>query len=509
MIRQAVKPWHYLALAVVLAFFFYPFASSFSDAPDYGVFLNGADLLNHGAVPSRDFVEPQGPGSFVWLAVAFRVFGTTFGTARGLLMATGTGIGLLTFHLSRKLGGSGLLATVFVAATSIPLLPINSPHYDSNLFALAALAAFLMFWKRTAIKWPLVLAAVLCGLTTWIIQQKGCYLAASLITATIVLLRSKALRPSATFAVVFAAVALLPFLYFAAVHALPDVWFANFVWPMTSYSEINAAPYGFPLWQNLNWLTGSHANQPGVLLLDIATALPILLVAALPLLLPVAAWKSKSHWLGVRLLPYWLAAYSLWAAELHRLDIGHLRNGILLMAMMFFTICELDCSRYLRSAGLAIIACTAIAGSLSWQMNWSKNRIIETRRGKIAVDADQPLLAFLESHTQPEDEVFVYPYQPIYYFAERLRNPTRYSYLLYHFHTPAQFVDAMQSLERKKVQYVIIDTAMAGAEMSKIFPAYHHPDQSKLIAEPYFNTHYRMTYDLGRFHVLQRLDEAR
>ena len=132
----------YAIVAVLTAVYLYPFVRIFSDAPDYGVFLNGANLILHGAVPSRDFVEPQGPGSFLWLAGFFRIFGATLETARAVLSVTGVGIALLTFYLSRRLGGSGLFAVLFVAVTSIPLLPINSPHYDSNLFALAAFAVF-------------------------------------------------------------------------------------------------------------------------------------------------------------------------------------------------------------------------------------------------------------------------------------------------------------------------------------------------------------------------------
>ena len=501
--------WTYLTLALLTAGFLYPFVRTFSNIPDYGVFLNGADLLNHGAIPSRDFVEPQGPGSFVWLALFFRVFGTTLGTARGVLIATGVGMGLLIFYLSRKLGGTGLFAMIFVTAISIPVLPINSPHYDSNLFALGALALFLVAWDAALRDdeppgWALVLSAALCGVTTWMIQQKGCYLALALLASLIYLLRDKAWPAGYIFAGVFAAVALLPFAYYAAVHALPDVWYANYVWPISTYSDLNAAPYGFPAWQNLKWSMEQHAGNPLAWVGDFAFAIPFLLVATVPVLLPAAARWSGRRWFAIGLVPYWLAAYALWAAELHRVDIGHLRNGAVLMVMLFFTICEMGGKRFLRRVGLGLAVCVAMAASLNFKMSWENDVTQETRRGEIHVKEHAPVLDFLEAHTRAGDEVFVYPYQPIYYFFEDLKNPTRYSYLNYHLHTDAMFVEATRDLERKQVRYVVFDNQLSGRRLAEMFPAYRHPEKEKLIMERYLEAHYRVVEELGRFRILER-----
>lgn len=117
------------------------------------------------------------------------------------------------------------------------------------------------------------------------------------------------------------------------------------------------------------------------------------------------------------------------------------------------------------------------------------------------------LLEFLETHTRPGDEVFVYPYQPIYYFVENLKNPTRYSYLQYHLHTDEQFREATRDLEQKKVRYVVFDTALSGERFREVFPAYRQPAASELIMEPYLEAHYHLVNDLGRFRILQRLPD--
>jgi hypothetical protein len=298
---------------------------------------------------------------------------------------------------------------------------------------------------------------------------------------------------------------LLPFGVFAALHALPDLLFANYIWPLKKYDELNAAPYGFPIWTNLLSDWTRHAKLPMNRAEDIATSVPFFIVAALPFLLPLALKLAGKKWVLTPMLPYWLGAYALWFSELHRLDIGHLRNGVMLMAVLFFSICEAAGNVALRRGGLilamfvAMTACTNLIASLD------AGKVIRTRRGPIHVEDNAALLKFLEGHTQAGDEVFIYPYQPIYYFVENLRNPTRYSYMQYHLHTEDQFREATQDLERKNVRYVIFDTALSGQRFREVFPAYRQPEKSQLIMEPYLDQHYQLLQDLGRFHVLQRV----
>ncbi len=83
-----------------------------------------------------------GPGILLLAGAVFKLFGTNLLTARAVLLLTGAGTALLVFHLSRRIGGFGIFAAIFVLATSIPLAVMNSPHYDSNLFGLLAFAVF-------------------------------------------------------------------------------------------------------------------------------------------------------------------------------------------------------------------------------------------------------------------------------------------------------------------------------------------------------------------------------
>ncbi len=179
------------------------------------------------------------------------------------------------------------------------------------------------------------------------------------------------------------------------------------------------------------------------------------------------------------------------------------------MAMLFFTLCEIGGNGTLKKLGVGLTLCLAIAAALNFRMNWNINQTQQTRRGEIHVRSHEPLLDFLNTHTRPGDEVFVYPYQPIYYFFEQLTNPTRYSYLLYHFQSAEQFTEATHDLDRKQVRYVVFDSELSGDRLATMFPAYRQPANSQLIMEPYLKAHYGLVSNLGRFHILQRLDHPR
>jgi hypothetical protein len=506
----STKPLPYLILAAFAGIYLYPFVRELADSPDAGVFINGAAMVAKGALPSRDFVEPAGPGSFLWLALFFRLFGTSLATAQTLLAATGAAITLLVFYLSRRVGGSGLFAALFVLAMGVPLGAHNSPHYDSTLFALAAFALFLRAWDglpQANTLW-VIAAGVCCGFTSWFMQQKGLYLLLALAATLVFGHRKQAARPALILVSSYAAAISLQFALFGLLRALPSLLYANYVLPLTAYGEVNGAPYGFPIWQNLwpSFLAASKHQSIVPLAWTEAAILtmPFLLVMAIPFLLPASAYLAKASPLEKRMLPYWLAAYALWFSELHRLDIGHLRNGCVLLAVLFFTICETGGNRVLKALGLGLTVCLVFGATSHFSAALSDTVVTQTRRGKIYSDNPLPVVAFLQAHTKPGEDVFIYPYQPVYYFLEDLRNPTRYSCLLYHYSPDAQFKEAITDLEQKRVKYVLFDRQLSGQNLVKVFPAYRHPAADQLILEPYLAAHYREVETAGRFQILER-----
>ncbi|MGH9584434.1 MAG: glycosyltransferase family 39 protein, partial [Bryobacteraceae bacterium] len=183
----------YVLVALVAGVYLYLFVRILTTTIDEGTYLYGAQLVEHGAVPFRDFPEVSTGGEFYWLALFFKLLGTSFLAARTALWITGVATVLLAFHLSRRIGGTGVFAALFVLVTSIPLMTMNSPHYESNLFALAALAVFLRAETRDEC-WTLFLSGVLAGAASCFLQQKGFYIAASFAVSILIVRRTDRLK---------------------------------------------------------------------------------------------------------------------------------------------------------------------------------------------------------------------------------------------------------------------------------------------------------------------------
>lgn len=506
-------PYAFVALGSIL--YLLPFLRVLAWSPDEGVSEYGAQAVLHGAIPGREFIELYAPGAYYWLALFFKLFGSSIVVARGFLLAEGVVTILLVFYLARRLGGVGLFAASFVLVSSIPFAVLNTPHYDANLFALLSFAIFVTAVRRLSeglnlrkARFLLFVSGAVAGCTSCIMQQKGAFFLAAFAISTI-LVRPR--RLGGVLLTLFAGF-ILPIAggmaFYAAHGALGDLVFANFVLPASLYIRINAVPYGFPVWAMIapGWFASARAAAPlpVAMLLIALLMVPFLLIMALPVIAPILAYFHRRVAFRREWWPYWLTAYALWASELHRLDLGHLRNGVLLLVVLFFTLCERHGKAALQRIAVAITTCTILMGAVNAMGALARDTVIHTRRGDLLSSKSEPALDFLMSHTRPGDDVFVYPYHPIYYFLAAVHNPTRLAVYLYDPAANGLFREAVQDIDRKKVRYVLWDTGLAGENLRKIFPAYREPPPDKLIIEPYLRMHYHQIAFEDGFHILER-----
>ena len=125
--------------------------------------------------------------------------------------------------------------------------------------------------------------------------------------------------------------------------ALRDLIYANVLWPLSTYQDINVVPYGFGMMASAvpPSLQAFGANRAFLGLICAGLSLiPFLVLATLPLLSagPVFAslfFKDRlTRWSPC--LAITLAGAGLWFSEMHRKDIVHLASGapLLLIALM-------------------------------------------------------------------------------------------------------------------------------------------------------------------------------
>jgi len=286
--------------------------------------------------------------------------------------------------------------------------------------------------------------------------------------------------------------------------------YANLIWPLANYSDTNQVPYGMEFRQ-LYWESFMAAFHP-LFPRNVAAAvsgflsIPFMVVMGLPLLLAlIAAWKRLS--LEPVTVPYWICGTAFWLSEIHRKDIAHLVFGSPLWIVLGFYYVRRVRSRWVQQT-LQLVAISAVVLCL---LNPAVALVAPyqtvTRRG-IVYNAfrETPVLEFLQARIQPGEPVFIYPYSPLYYFLSAAQNPTRHSILLYGYNGADEFRDAVQSIESKRVEFVLWDTVVSGENLRRWFPGYSDPAVENQVLEAYLQSHYRLLDTRNGFRILQRFE---
>ncbi|MGI8958285.1 MAG: ArnT family glycosyltransferase [Bryobacteraceae bacterium] len=487
---------------------------------DEGTIVYGAQRVLEGQVPYRDFVEMMGPGSFYWLALFFKLFGLGWQVTRLYLLLTGVATALLVYSITRRFlrGAVSFLPALFTVILGQPFWPACNHHWDSNLFALATILCFLKWQDRQRFAWQIA-AGTLAGITSCFIQQKGFFLLLAFMVAILARPKIPGARRtvgseigyvSAAYASVGACVALL----FYRAGALSDLLYANFTWPLSGYEKMNQIPYGKGMADLAIGPSSSLLNvlpAPCALMIGLLCLLPFLLIAASPPLVigstAAAVWKSR-----VRGLPFCgpmmtllLTGLALWLSEIHRSDMIHLLFGAPVLLIALFVSAEhlFDRSRIKNVLLATITLGIVLLGFFKLAECWPSYQM-ETRRGAVLDVTRDDALEFLNSAVAQREWVFVYPYYPMYYYLADVRNPTRYSILLYHYNTAEQFDEVIRNLESRHVKYVLWDTFVDGANLRTWFPAYIQPPQDQLKLERYLRLAYDVVSIKNGFRILRR-----
>jgi hypothetical protein len=197
----------------------------------------------------------------------------------------------------------------------------------------------------------------------------------------------------------------------------------------------------------------------------------------------------------------------LWLSEIHRKDIGHIVFGSPLLIILSVYYLE----RYrakIADLSLQVLAVSAACLATFNLFLALSAHSIPTRVGPVAIFKSEPVLALLQEKVAPGDEIFAYPYIPMYYFLSATSNPTRYSGILYNFNTPPQFEEVVRVLEQRRVRYVVWNTGFRESAMKFVFPAVQKMPDDRLIVEPYLESHYKVLWADAHTRLMERKDHA-
>jgi hypothetical protein len=511
----------YILVALAVAAYLYLFVRVQWRIGDEGDMVNGALAVTEGRIPYRDFYDLRGPLCFYWLGLFFKLFGATWWVARIHLLLTGVASSVFVYHLTRRVirGGAALLPCAYVTVLSIPLWAAPHHHWDSNLFALAAVTAFA-HWLEHRARWTLALAGCLAGLTSCFIYQKGGLLLIAFLPLVVLshvgCRKDRGVLASlATVLAGYGVVGLGMAAWFIHLGALDDVLKATIVTPMNTYADANRLPYAYHLTATaFSMLRPDLYSRTVTVTNAIVSVLPFLLIAALPFLViaivvvRILGGAAGTVW-RPQIVAYCTIGFALWFSEFHRRDIMHLIYGCPVLLIALWSMWHsFERPRVVRTIVpvMAAIPLLVLATNLAVHASAADVRIL-TRRGEILEHHDDAALRFLLSNeVAPGDYVLVYPYYSQYYFLANVRNPTRFGEMLYGPGSETYFREAVASVEAKHVKYVLWDTVVAGDKLKEWFPAYQEPARSDQIMERYLEQHYEQVALLNGFRLLKRND---
>lgn len=120
---SAQERWLALLLFLVSSLYLYLFHDYTILNGDEGIVLQGAQRILQGQVLYPDFFSFHTPGSYFWLALLFRIFGSSMLVGRDALLVYGGLFSVLTYLLARRVCSrwSALLAVYLVTLTCLPL----------------------------------------------------------------------------------------------------------------------------------------------------------------------------------------------------------------------------------------------------------------------------------------------------------------------------------------------------------------------------------------------------
>jgi len=458
--------------------------------PDEGIVLQGAQRLLRGEVLYRDFFSYFTPGSYYFLALLFKVFGSSFLVARIALVFFGGIYSVISYLLARRVCSRGIALWVaaVVTLTTIPYRFEVLHNWDSTLWACLAVYGAVRWLESPHWKWAFATGS-LASLTFLFEQSKGAGLILGLSAgfATIAVLDRRRSRSIWTtkqrvwtltqdfgLAAGVAWPLVVTLAYFGAQHSLSTMW-ADWFWPLQHYSLANHVPYGYQNWSENTRHLLFGSGSLGVRLITLMSVSPCFLVPMLPLIAvalliywTVQMWRGSdprvvgAHYVLV------CAALSglLLSVVVGRADIIHFMYLLPLFSLVIGWMIEgRDIpGRLFKAVKPLFTACLTVAFLLFAMplllraLNAGGNRV-ETRRGVIAVPLEDTVVDYVQAHVPAGEKIFVYPYLPLYYYLTDTVNPTHYEYFQPGMHTPEQAQEMFAELAAARVRVVLFEAS--------------------------------------------------
>jgi Dolichyl-phosphate-mannose-protein mannosyltransferase len=480
-IPEQYFPDRVIALFLFLISFFYLFLFRryTTMEPDEGIVLQGAQRILGGEVLYRDFFSFFTPGSYYFLALIFRIFGSSIVVARTMLVIVGAVLSSITYLLSRRVCSrrTALLTAAIVTVATLPYRFLVLHNWDSTLWACLAVYCAVRLIEKSGRAWAFAVGSFI-ALTFLFEQSKGAGLGLGL-CAGLLAVHSFGGRFLTRACIFYLAIGLawpfvLPLAYFGVQHSL-SLMLADWLWPLRHYSLANHVPYGYQNWSEETRRTLFESGSWVVRVITVIALSPCFLIP----LLPILAVGMLAYWLvrmvrrqapGCEANYYALttAAISglLLSVVIGRADIIHFVYLLPLFALVLAWMIEGrdipgQVYRKLRSGITAYIVIAFSLFGMALLIRTIGAHHVTTRRGEITVPGKDTVVDYVQAHVSHGEHIVVYPYLPLYYFLTATYSPTRYDYFQPGMHTVKQADEILSQLSSKRVGVILFEAGFA------------------------------------------------
>jgi 4-amino-4-deoxy-L-arabinose transferase-like glycosyltransferase len=480
--------------------------------PDEGIVLEGAQRILRGEVLYRDFFSYFTPGSYYFLALLFKIFGSSFLVARTALVFFGGVYSTVAYLLARRVCSrmSAIFVAGIVTLTTLPYRFEVLHNWDSTLWACLAVYCAVRWLESPRWTWAFATGS-LSALTCLFEQSKGAGLVLGLgagLAAIVFLDRKRSLwngtiTSGLAVGVAWPLVATLA--YFGAQHTL-SLMLADWFWPLQHYSQANHVPYGYLNWSDATrhlFFGSGPLQQRAITVLAISPCfvVPALPLAAVALLIYwlVQMWRKRepravaAHYVVVcsalsgLLLSVVIGRadiiHFMYLMPLFALVLGWMMDGRDIPGRLFRQVRPLFIA-YVLAAFLMFAAPTLLR-----TLNAPDQ--IQTRRGVVRVPARDTVVESVQAQVAAGEKILVYPYLPLYYYLTDTASPTRYEYFQPGMHTPQQAQEMLAEISAARVPVVLFD----GSFWAKIPTSWPGTPLSAIVRDPitdYIQREYRM-----------------
>src|SRR5579875_19617 len=248
--------------------------------------------------------------------------------------------------------------------------------------------------------------------------------------------------------------------YFATKHSLTAM-LADWFWPLKHYNSVNRVPYGFLPVSPSEWHT-LHSGSIAWRLFAVFVLSPSFLVPALPILalviLGCRLLKVREHRVWDRENAYYVLICSCIGGLLLSLLVARpgLSHIMFLGPIFYLVLCWIFEGKafggaFLPAARRPITAYALLSFSgfaLALLVNATNaHHLLETRRGALRATDQDTVISYVQKYVPEGSKIFVYPYQPLYYYLTGTSNSTPYEFVYRGYHTPAQIQQVIDEID--------------------------------------------------------------